>query len=58
MQLTINVPDDFIGPVKDKLSAGPTGVLQAIARDAVIAFLIQLAAGKPPLPLKTATACF
>jgi hypothetical protein len=48
MQLTINVPDRFIGPVEDKLYASPSVVLQSIARNAVIAFLVQL--DTPPAP--------
>ena len=47
MQLTINVPDRIIGPVEDKLYAGPSVVLQSIARNAVIAFLVQLDTPRP-----------
>ena len=45
MQLVINVPDDFVEPVKDKLASGPTGVLEAVALDAVLSFLTKLAGG-------------
>jgi len=47
MQLTINVPDRFIGPVEDKLYASPSVVLQSIAQNAVIAFLVQLDTPRP-----------
>jgi hypothetical protein len=50
MQLTVNVPDRFIGPVEDKLYASPGAVLQSIARNAVIAFLVQLAAPRINTP--------
>jgi len=46
MQLRINVPERFIGPVEDKLSSSSGGVLESIARNAVIAFLVQLATPK------------
>ena len=42
MQLTINVADGLIGPVEGKLAAGPRAVLQSIAHNAVIAFLMQM----------------
>lgn len=42
MQLVIHVPDDFIEPVKSKLENGPTGVLEAIALDAILGYLDRL----------------
>jgi hypothetical protein len=39
MLLTLNIPDDILEDVKDKLAAQPTGVLEAIAMDAVVGFL-------------------
>jgi hypothetical protein len=40
--LVINVPDDLIEPVQGKLALGPTGVLEAVALDAVLGFLMGL----------------
>jgi hypothetical protein len=42
MQLTIHVPDDILEGVKDKLPPRETGVLEAIALDAVLGFLMKL----------------
>jgi hypothetical protein len=42
MQLTIQVPDDILESVKDKLPPRETGVLEAIALDAVLGFLMKL----------------
>jgi hypothetical protein len=41
VQLVLNIPDDFIAPVKEKLA--PAGVLEAVALDAVLGFLMKLA---------------
>ena len=43
MKIVVHVPDDFIEPVKGKLESGPTGVLEAVALDAIIAYLDILA---------------
>lgn len=40
MRLVIEVPDSVIEPVKDKLP--PQGVLEAVALDAVIDFVLNL----------------
>ena len=40
MRLVIEVPDSVIEPVKDKLP--PHGVLEAVALDAVIDFVLNL----------------
>jgi hypothetical protein len=48
MQLVLNIPDDFIDPVKDKLTADPIGVLEAVALDAVLGFLTRLAGEAKP----------
>jgi hypothetical protein len=42
MQLTIQIPDDLIEPVKDQLPPPEMGVLEAIALDAVVGFLLKL----------------
>jgi hypothetical protein len=42
MQLTIHVPDDILERVKDKLPPRETGMLEAIALDAVLGFLMKL----------------
>jgi len=42
MQLTVHVPDDMIEKVKDKLPLPEVGVLEAVALDAVLGFLIRL----------------
>jgi hypothetical protein len=42
MQLVINVPDDMIEAVKDKLPPAEAGVLEAIALDAILGFLLKL----------------
>jgi hypothetical protein len=39
MQLTINVPDFLFDDVKDKLATQPTGILEAIALDAILGYL-------------------
>ena len=43
MQIIVHVPDDFVDPVKEKLSSGPTGVLETVALDAIIGYLEVLA---------------
>jgi hypothetical protein len=40
MQIMIHVPDDFVEPVKDQLANGSMGMLEAVALDAVLKFLI------------------
>ena len=40
MRLTIEIPDALIEPVKDKLP--PQGVLEAVALDAVLDFVLKL----------------
>jgi hypothetical protein len=42
MQLTIHIPDDVIEPVKDQLPPPEMGVLEAIALDAILGFLLNL----------------
>ena len=42
MQLTIQVPDNILESVKDKLPPRETGVLEAVALDAVLGFLMEL----------------
>ena len=47
MQIVINVPDDFVEPVKDKLAVMPTGLLETIALDAILKFLMKMAEDSP-----------
>jgi hypothetical protein len=42
MQIVINIPDEFIDPVKEKLATGPTGILESIALDAILGYLTTL----------------
>jgi hypothetical protein len=42
VQLVLNIPDDFIDPVKEKLAAGSTGILEAVAIDAILKYLMIL----------------
>lgn len=42
MQLIVHIPDDMIEKVKDKLPPPEVGVLEAIALDAVLGFLLKL----------------
>lgn len=42
MQITIHVPDDIVEEVKDNLPPLETGVLEAIALDAVLGFIMKL----------------
>jgi hypothetical protein len=42
MKLTIQVPDDMLESVKNKLPPPEMGVLEAIALDAVLGFLLKL----------------
>ena len=44
MQLTIHVPDDLIAAVRDQLPPPETGVLEAVALDAILGFLGRLRA--------------
>jgi hypothetical protein len=39
MQLTIHIPDDMVERVKDRLPPPEMGVLEAVALDAILAFL-------------------
>jgi hypothetical protein len=48
MQVIVHVPDDMIEPVKDKLPPPETGVLEAIALDAILGFLSRLEASAGP----------
>jgi len=45
MQLTIQLPDDLFDDVKDKLASQPSGVLETVALDAILAFLDALRDG-------------
>ena len=42
MKLTIHVPDDLLDDLKDKLASEPSGVLEAVALDAILGFLDRL----------------
>ncbi len=42
MHLTINIPDEIIEPVKDKLPPPEMGILEAVALDAILGFLLKL----------------
>ena len=42
MQLTVHVPDEIIESVKDRLPPPEIGVLEAVALDAVLRFLLKL----------------
>ena len=42
MQLTIHIPDDMLEGVKDKLPPKEMGVLEAVALDAVLGYLMRL----------------
>jgi hypothetical protein len=42
MKLEIHVPDDMLEQVKDKLPSRESGLLEAIALDAVLGFLLRL----------------
>lgn len=42
MQLTINVPDFLLDDVRNKLAAQPTGILEAVALDAILGYLDRL----------------
>ena len=48
MKLILDIPDNLIEPVRDKLAAGPTGVLEAVAVDAILGFLASLAEKQRP----------
>jgi hypothetical protein len=45
MQITIHVPDDMVEEIKDNLPPPESGVLEAIALDAVLGFIMNL--GEP-----------
>ena len=47
MQLTIHVPDDIFESVKHKLPPRESGVLEAVALDAVLGFLMKLQDSHP-----------
>jgi hypothetical protein len=42
MKLEIQVPDDMLNRVKEKLPPPEMGVLEAVALDAVLGFLLKL----------------
>jgi hypothetical protein len=46
MQLTIKIPDQIIEKVKDKLPPPESGVLEAVALDAILGFLQKLEENK------------
>jgi len=48
LQLVLNIPDDLVDPVKEKLSTSPSGVLEAVALDAVLGFLMKLGDDEKP----------
>jgi hypothetical protein len=43
MKIVVHVPDEIVEPVKWKLERGPTGVLEAVALDAILGYLQKLA---------------
>jgi len=45
MQIIVQVPDNLVEPVKDQLARIPTGVLEAVALDAITRYLKLLAKG-------------
>ena len=47
MQLTVHVPDDMLEKVKHKLPPPEVGVLEAVALDAILGFLLKLDEGTP-----------
>jgi len=42
VQIVINIPDEFIEPVTEKLATGPTGILESIALNAILGYLMKL----------------
>jgi len=50
MVLILHVPDDMLERVKDKLPPRETGVLEAVALDAVLGFLSKLENSGLPEP--------
>jgi hypothetical protein len=42
MQITIHVPDDMLEAVRDRLPPPEMGVLEAVALDAILAYLQRL----------------
>jgi hypothetical protein len=48
MQLIIHIPDDLIERVKDQLPPPEMGVLEAIALDAVLGFLMKMGPSRSP----------
>ena len=50
MKLVVNIPDEFIDPVRDRLPPPEVGLLEAIALDAILALLTRMAAKKPGDP--------
>jgi len=50
MQLMIHVPDDIFERVKHKLPPRESGVLEAVALDAVLGFLTKLQDSLPSTP--------
>ena len=52
MQLTVHIPDDILESVKLKLPPRESGVLEAVALDAVLGFLIKLEDSPPTNSVK------
>jgi hypothetical protein len=48
MKLIVDIPDDLIEQVKEKLPPPESGMLEAIALDAILAFLQRLKHGTNP----------
>jgi hypothetical protein len=42
MKLTIEIPEEVLDPVRDKLPPPEMGLLEAVAVDAILAFLVKL----------------
>ena len=55
MQLTIYVPDDILESVKHKLPPPEVGVLEAVAGDAILGFLLKLRDSEPMAPRQKGT---
>ena len=47
MQLTIKIPDEVVGPLKGKLPPPELGILEAVALNAVLDFLMKIEAEDP-----------
>jgi hypothetical protein len=48
MQIIVHIPDEMVEQVKDRLPPPETGVLEAIALDAILGFLSKLEASAGP----------